>query len=157
MAQVVTFFIRLKVRCEKEVRELDAKTKRYLNQTSKILLLLGIGCLFGNAYLGGSIFLSVWMKRTGAILILISYLFTAIEERKQAKSFRFWLGGLVLPIGIFFLGSLLFSLIWLCVALYRSFESFKGYLSNAVKSFRQIRDEVNQHESESGKTDSLSC
>ena len=140
--------------------QLTETTKKYLATAAGLSFLLGYGFLFAGIGRTYSLSNIGWSEKASAFFIAIGWLLLAIEDRSQMKSVSYWGYMLGFSAGIFWGGfsfaSLLIGFLWLAIAFYKLSVSFKGYLANAVKSFRQLRDEVKKEESESGKTDSLS-
>jgi hypothetical protein len=132
--------------------EVNDKITKYKNWAVGGFVVLGYLFFFGSTFIlqispyDKSFFRVNWLTRIGVIFLVIALVLSASIGKKRPTSIWFWIVITTCLIGMFFLGPQLLgifaAIFWLLYFMYKSFESFNGYLAKAVKSYRQLQSEI---------------
>jgi hypothetical protein len=132
--------------------EVNDKTTKYKNWAAGGFLVLGYLIFFGSNLLpqigfsDTSFFRLHWLARVGVIFLAIGLALMPSTGKERPTSVWFWIISAACLFGMFFLGPLFLGILVLLFRfgyiMYKSFESFKGYLARAVKSYRHLQSEI---------------
>ncbi len=125
--------------------KVNDKTSKYITWAASGFLVLGYVLSFGSYFLlqDISVFPGNWFVKGTVIYLTIAHAIMASLEKERLRSIIFGIFSATGLIGVFFQGpqflGILGAIFWLLYFMYKSFESFKRFLADAVKSYRQLR------------------